>query len=94
MTVTAHFGGHMAAQALAFDPEPQPCLPDAILLRFARAAAAAGVWSPPAGVPVEEALDVFAGGMRFSPEGAAFISGDADVEEVTIHPNGYTSRLT
>ena len=33
--------------------------------------------------------------MRFNLEGDAFTSGESDVEEVTIHPNGtYTSRLT
>ncbi|MGE8128481.1 hypothetical protein ACQKQD_16020 [Methylobacterium sp. NPDC080182] len=95
MTVTAHSTGHMLAQALASEPEARVDLPYPLLLLLARQAVAAGLWAPPAGVPVEEALDIFAGGLRVRTEGDAFISGDADVEEVTIHPAGtYTSRLT
>ncbi|ACB27262.1 hypothetical protein [Methylobacterium radiotolerans] len=95
MTVTAPFAGHALARALASEPEARVDLPYPLLLLLARQAVAAGLWAPPAGVPVEEALDVFAGGLRLNPQGETFISGEADVEEVTIHPDGTrTSRLT
>lgn len=95
MTVTAYFTDHMLGQALASEPEARVDLPYPLLLLLARDAVARDLWAPPAGASVEESLDAFAGGLRVSPFGETFISGEADVEEVTIHPDGtYTSRLT
>ena len=79
MTVTAYFGGHMLAHALASEPDARVHLPYPLLLQIAKAAVAAGNWAPPAGIPLHEALSAFAAGMSLRPDGEAFIS-DQDVE--------------
>ncbi|KNY22656.1 hypothetical protein [Methylobacterium sp. ARG-1] len=84
MTVTAPFAGHVLARALASEPEARVDLPYPLLLLLARQAVVAGLWAPPAGVPVEEAIDVFAGGLRIRSQGETFISDEADVEAVTL----------
>ena len=80
MTVTAYFGGHMLAQALASVPDARVHIPYPFLLQIARAAVAAGVWASPAGVPVEDALGAFAAGMRFHPEGDTVLCDGTDTE--------------
>ncbi|SFU50260.1 MULTISPECIES: hypothetical protein [unclassified Methylobacterium] len=94
MSATGYFGPYMLGQALAAEPGASVGIPYAFLLQVARAAMDAGVWAPPAGVPVEDALDSFAAGMRFRPEGETVLCDGSDVEERTVYADGsYSTRL-
>ncbi|KZB99788.1 hypothetical protein AU375_04077 [Methylobacterium radiotolerans] len=87
--VTASLGNRLDAA----DPKParQFTVVERVWQDYVRTAVEMGLWAPPTGMTLE---DVFAN-ATVRPFGDAFISGEADFEEVTIHSDGtYTSRLT